>query len=44
MKTQGTFRGFSPGQLLLLPPDMAKWLPEGHLAYVIRDVWWGSWT
>jgi transposase len=38
MKTQATFRRYSPGQLLLLPPDMAKWLPEGHLAYFIRDV------
>ena len=38
MKTQATFRRYSPGQLLLLPPDMAEWLPEGHLAYFIRDV------
>jgi len=38
MKPQATFRRFSPGQLLLLPPDMAKWLPEGHLTYFIRDV------
>jgi len=38
MKTQTTFRPYSPEQLLLLPPDMARWLPEGHLAYFIRDV------
>jgi transposase len=38
MKTQTTFRPYSPGQLLLLPPDMAKWLPEDHLVHFIRDV------
>jgi len=38
MKTQTTFRPYSPEQLLLLPPDMARWLPEDHLAYFIRDV------
>jgi transposase len=38
MKTETPFRSYNPGQLLLLPPDMAKWLPEGHLAYFIRDV------
>ena len=38
MKTQTTFRPYSPEQLLLLPPDMARWLPEEHLVYFIRDV------
>ena len=38
MKTQTTFRPYSPEQLLLLPPDMARWLPEDHLVYFIRDV------
>jgi transposase len=38
MKTQTTFRPYSPDQLLLLPPDMARWLPEDHLVYFIRDV------
>jgi len=38
METQATFRCYSPGQLLLLLTDTATWLPEGHLAYFIRDV------
>jgi len=38
MKTKTTFRPYSPDQLLLLPPDMARWLPEDHLVYFIRDV------
>ena len=38
MKTQTTFRPYSPEQLLLLPPDMSRWLPESHLVYFIRDV------
>jgi transposase len=38
MKTQTTFRPYSPGQLLLLPPDMSQWLPEGHLVHFIREV------
>ena len=37
MKTQTTFRSYSPGQLLL-PPDMARWLSEDYLVYFIRDV------
>ncbi|MBI4495895.1 MAG: transposase [Deltaproteobacteria bacterium] len=38
MKTQPNFRDYNPDQLLLMPPDLAKWLPEGHLVYFIRDV------
>ena len=38
MKTQTTFRPCNPDQLLLLPPDMAHWLPQDHLVYFIRDV------
>ena len=38
MKAQTTFRPYSPGQLLLLPPDMGRWLSEDHLVYFIRDV------
>ena len=38
MKTQTTFRPYNPDQLLLLPPDMAHWLPQDHLVYFIRDV------
>jgi transposase len=30
-------RPYSPNQLLLLPPDLSEWLPEGHLAYFISD-------
>jgi transposase len=32
------FLRYEPGQLLLLPPDLRKWLEEGHLAYFILDV------
>lgn len=38
MKTQPNFRVYNPDQLLLMPPDLAKWLPEDHLVYFIRDV------
>jgi transposase len=38
MKTQTTFRDYSLDQLLLLPPDLNEWLPEGHLVYFIRDI------
>src|SRR5208283_1276680 len=33
-----TFREYQPDQLLLLPPNMREWLPEGHLALFISDV------
>lgn len=33
-----TFRPYSPGQELLLPPSLNEWLPEGHLAYFVSDV------
>jgi len=32
------FLSYEPGQLLLLPPDLRKWLDEGHLVYFILDV------
>lgn len=32
------FRSYAPEQLLLLPPDLRQWLPEGHCAYFILDV------
>jgi len=32
------FRSYAPDQLLLLPPDLREWLPEGHPAYFILDV------
>ena len=38
MKTQSLFRPYNPDQLLLLPPDMTHWLPQGHLVYFIREV------
>ena len=33
-----TFRPYSPSQMLLLPPDLGEWLPEGHLAYHVSDI------
>ena len=38
MKTQTNFRGYSPDQVLLLPPDLNDWLPSGHIVYFIRDI------
>lgn len=32
------FKPYCPDQMLLLPPDMKQWLPEGDLAYFIMDV------
>jgi len=33
-----SFVAYEPDQLLLLPPSLRDWLPEGHLAYFIADV------
>ena len=32
-----TYLPYDPDQLLLLPPSLRDWLPEGHLAYFISD-------
>ncbi len=32
------YRPYAPDQLLLLPPSLREWLPEGHLAYFIGDL------
>ena len=37
-KTTFRFKPYCPDQVLLLPPDMKQWLPEGDLAYFIMDV------
>jgi transposase len=33
-----TFRPYEPDQLLLMPPSLAEWVPEDHLARFVRDV------
>ena len=33
-----TFRPYQPDQLLLLPPSIQEWLPEGHLARFVGEV------
>ena len=33
-----TFKSYTPHQTYLLPPNLAEWLPEGHLALFISDV------
>ena len=33
-----TFKPYTPDQLLLLPPALQDWLPEGHLARFLSDV------
>jgi len=37
-KSLSRFKSYCPDQILLLPPDMKQWLPEGDLAYFIMDV------
>lgn len=32
------FRSYAPDQLLLLPPALQEWLPEGHLVYFLLDI------
>jgi transposase len=38
MTSTTQFRPFDRDQLLLLPPSMRDWLPEGHLVHFILDV------
>ena len=33
-----SFRAYEPNQLLLLPPDLREWVPEGHLAHFVSDL------
>jgi transposase len=33
-----TFRAFAPDQMLLLPPSLDEWLPEGHLARFVAEL------
>jgi len=33
-----TYRPYQPDQMLLLPPSIEEWLPEGHLARFVREV------
>lgn len=33
-----TFRPYEPDQLLLLPPSLKDWLPEGHLSSFVSDL------
>jgi transposase len=33
-----TFRAYAPDQLLLLPPSLADWLPDDHLARFLDEV------
>ncbi len=32
------YRPYSPHQMLILPPSLQEWLPEGHLVYFISDL------
>lgn len=31
-------RPYDPDQLLMLPPDLREWVPEGHLAHHMSDL------
>jgi transposase len=33
-----TFRPYDPNQILLLPPSLEEWLPEGHLARFVSEL------
>jgi len=33
-----TFRPYEPDQLLLMPPSLQDWVPEGHLVRLVSDV------
>jgi len=33
-----TFRPYEPNQLLLLPPSLQDWVPDGHLARFVSDM------
>jgi transposase len=33
-----TFRPYAPDQMLLMPPSLADWVPEDHLARFVREV------
>ncbi len=33
-----TFRPYDPHQILLLPPSLDEWLPEGHLARFVSEL------
>lgn len=33
-----TYRKYERDQLLLMPPSLREWLPEGHLAYFVSDM------
>ena len=33
-----TFRPYEPDQLMLLPPSLQDWVPEGHLARFVSDL------
>ncbi len=32
------YRPYDPDQLLILPPSLQEWLPDGHLAYFVSDL------
>lgn len=36
--SQKTFRPYNPEQLLLLPPNLSEWVPEGHLARLVSEL------
>ncbi|MGH8847954.1 MAG: IS1182 family transposase [Polaromonas sp.] len=36
--TTKTFRPYDPDQMLLMPPSLSDWVPEGHLARGVSDL------
>ncbi|MET9660687.1 hypothetical protein [Streptomyces sp. NPDC006510] len=38
-----TFRAFVPDQILMPPPSLDEWLPEGHLARFVAELVESAW-
>ena len=36
--TERTFRPYDRDQLILLPPALQEWLPEGHLSSCVAEL------
>ena len=36
--TTKAFRPYDPEQMLLMPPALSDWVPEGHLARGVSDL------
>ena len=44
MPVEKTSRPYDPNQVLLMPPSLDEWLPEGHLARFVSELVERRWT